>query len=162
MSSCAPSVPPSFLAAFEERPGHSGPTTASVALFYPVLTATPIGEGGFGTSLARTSTTWVGSMPTHEAEKSILRRASVITIECERLERRFASYPHDHIARNDIDLYIRLSNTLRHLLDITGLERRTKSITPTIDQYIADHRDDPEPEPTMDIPDPATMREAAE
>jgi hypothetical protein len=89
-----------------------------------------------------------------EAEKGILRRAAVITIECERLERRFAAYPRDHVARNDLDVYIRLSNTLRHLLDLTGLERRApKTLVPTIDQS---------PNPTIDIPDPATMREAAE
>ena len=64
---------------------------------------------------------------------------TTLTVEAERLERRFAAYPRDHVARNDIDLYIRVSNSLRNLLDMTGLERKgPKTIVPTIDQYVAE------------------------
>jgi hypothetical protein len=69
-----------------------------------------------------------------EAEKSIIRRAATITIELERLERRFALA--GEASEGDLDLYSRLSNTLRRLLDVTGLHRRSRDITPTIDEYI--------------------------
>jgi len=80
-----------------------------------------------------------------EAEKSIIRRASVLSIEMERLERRFALVPLDQmVSINELDLYSRLANSLRRLLDVTGLERRSKDITPTIDQYVANHSNDPD------------------
>ena len=90
----------------------------------------------------------------------------MITIECERLERRFAGYPLDHIARTDLELYVKLSNSLRHLLDLTGLERRgPKDITPTIDEYVQAHsKDRPDPGSRYEAPDPLTdfVQEAAE
>lgn len=71
-----------------------------------------------------------------EAEKSIVRRIATITIELERLEQRFASAEPDRISHADLDLYSRMSNTLRRLLDMTGLQRRTRDITPTLEQYV--------------------------
>ncbi|MCV0396765.1 MAG: hypothetical protein K5872_20895 [Rhizobiaceae bacterium] len=71
-----------------------------------------------------------------EAEKSVVRRIATLTIEMERLELRFATAAPDHISHPDLDMYSRLSNTLRRLLDMTGLERRSRDLTPTIDQYI--------------------------
>jgi len=80
-----------------------------------------------------------------EAEKSIIRRASVLSIEMERLERRFALVPLDQmVSMNELDLYSRLANSLRRLLDVTGLERRSKDITPSIDQYLELHANDPD------------------
>jgi hypothetical protein len=97
-----------------------------------------------------------------EAERSILRRASVITIEAERLERRLSAFPPDHISRNDLALYVMLSNSLRRLLDLTGLQRREpKTLIPTITEYLAS-RVGIDPDPVTDVPDPRTMREAAE
>ena len=81
----------------------------------------------------------------------MLRRASVLTIECERLERRFAASPADRISYKELDLYSRLAGNLRRLLDMTGLERRgPKTLIPTIDEYVRKYADD-------DV-----MREAAE
>lgn len=71
-----------------------------------------------------------------EAEKSVLRRVAVLTIEMERLERRFACASPDQISHPDLDMYSRLANTLRRLLDMTGLGRRSRDITPTIEQYM--------------------------
>ncbi|MEI4484058.1 MULTISPECIES: hypothetical protein [unclassified Phyllobacterium] len=69
-----------------------------------------------------------------EAEKSIIRRACTLTVELERLEVRFALA--GEASEGDLDLYSRLSNTLRRLLDVTGLQRRSRDITPTIDEYM--------------------------
>ena len=71
-----------------------------------------------------------------EAEKSIVRRAAALTIELERLEQRFARAEPDDISHPDLDMYSRLSNTLRRLLDMNGLQRRSRDITPTIEQYV--------------------------
>ena len=96
------------------------------------------------------------------AELSVLRRVAVLSIEMERLERRFATFEPDHIAYRDLDVYSRLANTLRRMLDLTGLERRdAKTLVPTIDAYVA-ARADNDADPVIDIPDPATMQEAAE
>jgi len=78
-----------------------------------------------------------------EAEKSIIRRASVLSIEMERLERRFALVPLDQmVSMNELDLYSRLANSLRRLLDVTGLQRRSKDITPSINEYLELHAND--------------------
>jgi hypothetical protein len=79
-----------------------------------------------------------------EAEKCVVRRVAVLTIECERLERRFAKADVDHVSHVDVDLYTRVSNTLRRLLDMTGLERRCIDLMPTIDEYVAEHANDPD------------------
>lgn len=71
-----------------------------------------------------------------EAEKSLVRRAAALTIELERLEQRFARAEPDNISHPDLDMYSRLSNTLRRLLDMNGLQRRSRDITPTIEQYV--------------------------
>ncbi|MER9421451.1 hypothetical protein NKI88_03200 [Mesorhizobium sp. M0317] len=72
-----------------------------------------------------------------EAEKSVVRRISVLTIEMEKLERRFANAAPDQISHPDLDMYQRGANTLRRLLDMTGLQRRSRDITPTLDQYLS-------------------------
>ncbi|MER8979452.1 hypothetical protein [Mesorhizobium sp. M0870] len=71
-----------------------------------------------------------------EAEKSIIRRAAAITVEMERLERVFALAGDTGPDLDALSLYSRLANTLRRLLDMTDLQRRSRDITPTIDEYI--------------------------
>jgi hypothetical protein len=62
------------------------------------------------------------------AERSIVRRAAVITTELEQLEARFALAG---IANpEDLDLYLRGSNNLRRLLEAVGLRRRPRDVTP--------------------------------
>jgi hypothetical protein len=61
-----------------------------------------------------------------EAERSIVQRITVLTIELERLEVRFAS--SDHADPAALDLYTRASGNLRRLLESLGLERRMKDI----------------------------------
>ena len=78
-----------------------------------------------------------------EAERSIIRRCGVLVCEAERLERRFAQVPENgSVPLAELHTYSMLANTLRRLLDMAGLEKRTHDITPTIDAYIVAHADD--------------------
>jgi hypothetical protein len=72
-----------------------------------------------------------------EAERSIVRRASVLTTELERLELKFAR--DGEASERDLDLYQRASNTLRRHLETVGLKRVAKDVTPTLDQVMARH-----------------------
>ena len=62
---------------------------------------------------------------TSESERSIIRRASVLTTELEMLEQRFALAGGEASA-NDLDLYQRTATSLRRLLEGVGLGRRQK------------------------------------
>jgi hypothetical protein len=67
------------------------------------------------------------------AEASIIRRAACLTVELERLELSFAT---TDAKPEDLDLYQRMSNTLRRHLETTGLKRIPKNVTPTVTQYV--------------------------
>jgi hypothetical protein len=71
------------------------------------------------------------------AEHALIRRAAVLVTELERLELRFALA--DQPETTDLDLYQKLTNTLRRLLQSLGLQRRSKDISalPTLSQYLA-------------------------
>jgi len=68
------------------------------------------------------------------AEKSLVRRASVLTTELEMLEARFAAAGMAN--QTDLDTYIRGSGCLRRLLESVGLQRRSKDVTPTLAEYL--------------------------
>jgi hypothetical protein len=61
------------------------------------------------------------------AEQSIIRRASVLTVELERLEAKFAEA--GEASPFDLDLYQRTAGGLRRLLEAVGLERRLRDVT---------------------------------
>ena len=62
-----------------------------------------------------------GADNTSAAERSIIRRAAVLTTELERL----------------LDLYQRTTGNLRRLLEAVGLQRRAKEVgVPTLAQYL--------------------------
>lgn len=84
-----------------------------------------------------------------QAERSIIRRAAILTVELERLEQRFAL---DEAAASAaaIDCYQRWSSTLRRLLESLGLRRRAVDVTPTLDRYLASR---PMPETVEDDAD---------
>jgi hypothetical protein len=63
-----------------------------------------------------------------EAEKSIIRRASTLTVELERLELQFARA--DGADPEALDLYSRTAGNLRRLLEAVGLQRRAKHMDP--------------------------------
>jgi hypothetical protein len=64
------------------------------------------------------------------AERSIIRRAAVLTVELERLEAKFAAAGQADI--EDLDCYARIASNLRRLLESVGLRRRAKDIGPTL------------------------------
>ena len=70
-----------------------------------------------------------------EAEQSICRRIATLTVELERLECRLVKQeaPDDKL----LDLYQRVSNTLRRLLESVGLQRRQRDVTLDLGTYIA-------------------------
>jgi hypothetical protein len=58
------------------------------------------------------------------AEQAIIRRAAVLIVECERLERQFAlAGEADPMT---LDLYGRVAGNMRRLLESVGLERRAR------------------------------------
>jgi hypothetical protein len=63
-----------------------------------------------------------------EAEKALVRRASILCVECENLETQFASSGAADPA--SLDLYQRTANSLRRMLETLGLERRAREVSP--------------------------------
>ena len=79
-----------------------------------------------------------GEANTSEAERSIIRRVATLTVELERLEKKFALA--GEACDSDLDLYQRCSNTMRRHLESIGLQRRAKDIgitPPTAEEYFA-------------------------
>jgi hypothetical protein len=64
-----------------------------------------------------------------EAQRSLIRRIAILTVQSEMLESKFAKVNGDADPR-DLDLYIRASGNLRRLLQTIGLERRQRDVTP--------------------------------
>jgi hypothetical protein len=76
---------------------------------------------------------------TSAAERSIVRRASTLTVELERLETKFASA--GEATPTDLDLYSRAAANLRRLLEAVGIQRRPRevgSLTATLADIAAD------------------------
>jgi hypothetical protein len=61
------------------------------------------------------------------AERSIVRRAAVLTTELERLEVKFAEA--GEASPFDLDLYQRTAGGLRRLLEAVGIERKLRDVT---------------------------------
>jgi hypothetical protein len=68
-----------------------------------------------------------GEDNTSAAERSIIRRASVMTVELERMEAIFAVAGEAQPEK--LDLYQRTAANLRRLLEAIGLQRRSKDVT---------------------------------
>jgi hypothetical protein len=62
-----------------------------------------------------------------EAERALVRRATCLIVELERLEQEFALA--GKATSSELDLYGRTANTLRRLLVTLGLERRARDVT---------------------------------
>ena len=78
-----------------------------------------------------------GEAAVSEAEKSIIRRACTLTVELERLELVFALA--GEAKPEQIDLYQRTANSLRRMLEAVGLQRRSRDVTPTLQDYLDEH-----------------------
>jgi hypothetical protein len=76
-----------------------------------------------------------GSDAVTAAERSIVRRASTLTVELERMEARFALA--GEASAEELDLYSRTAGNLRRLLESVGLQRRAKDITPDLRDYVS-------------------------
>jgi hypothetical protein len=68
------------------------------------------------------------------AERSIIRRAAVLTTELERMEAQFAVA--GEASSEALDCYARIAANLRRLLQTIGLERRAKP-APTMREFLA-------------------------
>jgi hypothetical protein len=77
-----------------------------------------------------------GPANTSSAERSIVRRAAVLTTQLEIMEGKFAACEGD-VAPHELELYQRGAGQLRRLLESVGLERRPREITPSLDEYLS-------------------------
>ena len=75
-----------------------------------------------------------GEANTSAPERSIIRRAAVLTTELEVLEGRFATA--GQASAEDLDLYQRTAGNLRRLLEAIGLQRRPRDVGVTLEQYV--------------------------
>jgi hypothetical protein len=73
------------------------------------------------------------------AERSLIRRSAVLTIELERLETKFAQV--GAASDSDLDLYQRTASALRRLLEAVGLKRQQRDCTPTLSDYLRESAD---------------------
>jgi hypothetical protein len=72
------------------------------------------------------------------AEQSLVKRAATLEVELEQLESRFAEMQPADAAQ--LDLYQRMTNTLRRTLETIGLQRRAKDVTPDLRTYLTQSR----------------------
>jgi hypothetical protein len=90
-----------------------------------------------------------GPDSTSAAERSIVRRVAVLSVELEHLETRFATAGEANAA--DLDLYQRTANSLRRLLEAVGLQRRPRDVTPSVADYL-EHLNQVAPKPPLESP----------
>ena len=70
-----------------------------------------------------------------EAERILVRRAAMMTLQLEMMEQRFAANDGE-ATPPQIETYQRCANTLRRLLESLGLQRRQKDVTPDLRVYL--------------------------
>jgi hypothetical protein len=70
------------------------------------------------------------------AEASIVRRASMLELQMEMLETKFAANDGEASA-DQLLLYQRTASSARRLFESVGIKRRARDITPTLDEYLA-------------------------
>jgi hypothetical protein len=81
-----------------------------------------------------------------EARSLIIRRAAVLEAELERMEAMFANDAEAGAEPDGklLDLYQRMANTQRRLLESVGLERQAKDVTPSLADYVRARAEDVE------------------
>jgi hypothetical protein len=70
-----------------------------------------------------------------EAEKSIVRRASVLVSQLEILEAKFAR-ANGNASNKDLDIYQRMCGALRRLYDAIGMKRRPRDLGPSLGELM--------------------------
>jgi hypothetical protein len=71
------------------------------------------------------------------SEMILVRRASMLTLQLEMMESRWASERDGVAGPKSLELYQRATGALRRTLESLGLRRRPRDVTPTLDQYLA-------------------------
>ena len=64
-----------------------------------------------------------------EAEKVLVRRSAMLTLQLELMEQRFSQNEGGEATARQIESYQRATNTLRRCLSALGLERRPRDVT---------------------------------
>ena len=71
-----------------------------------------------------------------EAERVLVRRAAMLTLQLELMEFNWAKNSEGKAGPKSIRTYQQCTNTLRRTLEALGLQRRSKDITPSLAKYI--------------------------
>ena len=71
---------------------------------------------------------------TSEAQRSLLRRISVLEVEAEYLETEFAKR---EASGKQYDLYLRIAGLLKRLYELIGVDRVARDVTPHLKDYLA-------------------------
>ena len=72
-----------------------------------------------------------------EAERVLVRRASMLCLQLELMEHRWATEREGEAGPRSLEHYQRCTNTLRRVHESLGLKRVAKDVTPTLNQYLA-------------------------
>ena len=65
------------------------------------------------------------------------RRASMLTLQLEMMESRWASEHEGQAGPKSLELYQRTTGALRRTLETLGLRRRPRDVTPTLSSYLS-------------------------
>jgi hypothetical protein len=76
-----------------------------------------------------------GDQNLSEAERALVRRISMVTLQLELMEARFAASETGEASAKMLDRYLRASGTLNRLCNTIGLKRRAREVVPTLDEY---------------------------
>jgi hypothetical protein len=71
-----------------------------------------------------------------ESERRLVRRSAMLTLQLEMMEQRWAANEGEASSKQ-IETYQRVTGALRRLLESLGLQRRSKTIVPSVAEYIA-------------------------
>jgi hypothetical protein len=73
-----------------------------------------------------------------EPEKMVIRRIAVFEAEMQLMELQIAKDRHTGVEPSEkfIDLYSRLTNAQRRLLESVGMKRVPRDVTPTLSEYL--------------------------
>jgi hypothetical protein len=71
-----------------------------------------------------------GEANVSEAERRLIRRAAMLSLQLEMQEQRWASDADGEASAKQLETYQRASNSLRRILESLGLRRRQRDITP--------------------------------
>jgi hypothetical protein len=71
-----------------------------------------------------------------EAELRLARKAAMLELQTEMMERNWAEQNEGEAGPKSLDQYSRAVGSLRRVLATLGLERRQKNITPSVAEYV--------------------------